>query len=271
MEWTQRLLDIMAKLRDPQEGCPWDLEQDFRSIAPSAIEEAYEVVDAIEREEWQDLKEELGDLLLQVVFHAQMAKERGLFDFQEVAKAISEKLIVRHPHIFGDESAITTAEDQLVSWEAIKKKHRDAKTQANGREVSILDDVPLTFPALTRARKLQKRAASVGFDWSEVTQVVEKLEEELLELKEEIALGESHERLMEEMGDVLFSACNVARHLKIDGEEALRGANAKFVRRFHYIEEALRRQNRTPQEATLEELDALWDEARAQSQKASGS
>lgn len=253
---TRRLIDIMAALRDPQTGCPWDIEQDFASIAPYTIEEAHEVADAITRQAWDELPGELGDLLLQVVFHAQMAREKGMFDFADVARAISDKLIARHPHIFGDESRDKSAEQQVRDWEAIKAKERAAKA-----ERGTLDGVALGLPALTRAIKLQNRAARVGFDWPATEQVLDKIREETAELV--AAKGSADPaHLAEEFGDLLFVMANLARHLKIDPEEALRGANAKFTRRFQSIEAALAAQGRRPEESTLEEMDALWDAAK---------
>lgn len=253
---TRRLIDIMAALRDPQTGCPWDIEQDFASIAPYTIEEAHEVADAITRQAWDELPGELGDLLLQVVFHAQMATEKGMFDFADVARAISDKLIARHPHIFGDESRDKSAEQQVRDWEAIKARERVAKA-----ERGTLDGVALGLPALTRAVKLQNRAARVGFDWPATEQVLDKIREETVELV--AAKGSADPaHVTEEFGDLLFVMANLARHLKIDPEEALRGANAKFTRRFQSIEAALAAQGRRPEESTLEEMDALWDAAK---------
>ena len=254
---TRRLIDIMAALRDPQSGCPWDIEQDFASIAPYTLEEAHEVADAITRQAWEELPGELGDLLLQVVFHAQMAAEKGMFDFADVARAISDKLVARHPHIFGDESRDKSAEQQVKDWEAIKAKERAAKA-----ERGTLDGVALGLPALTRAVKLQNRAARVGFDWPATEQVLDKIREETAEL---VAARDSADpaHLTEEFGDLLFVMANLARHLKIDPEEALRGANAKFTRRFQSIEAALASQGRRPEDSTLEEMDALWDAAKA--------
>lgn len=258
-----RLLSIMVRLRDPTSGCPWDLEQNFSSIAPYTIEEAYEVADAIERGDIEEIKDELGDLLLQVVFHAQMAAEQGAFDFEDVAAAISDKMVRRHPHVFGDERQ-RAAGAVKVRWEEIKAAERAAK---GGAATSILDDVPLALPALSRAVKLQNRAARVGFDWPETRMVIEKLNEEMLELSEEIAKGGDADRLEDEMGDLLFVYANLARHLKIDPEAALRRANAKFRRRFGRIEEKLAAQGRTPAQSTLEEMDALWDEAKGEERR----
>lgn len=253
-----RLLAIMARLRDPDGGCPWDLEQDFASIAPYTIEEAYEVADAIERGDMDELKDELGDLLLQVVFHARMAEEAGLFAFDDVADAISEKMTRRHPHVFGGEGE-RNASEVKTRWEEIKAEEKAAKGVP---AASILDDVPLALPALTRAVKLQNRAARVGFDWPDTSHVVDKLNEEMLELSAEIAKGGDPDRLEDEMGDLLFVYSNLARHMKIDPEAALRRANAKFRRRFGRIEERLADMGKRPEESSLEEMDALWNDAK---------
>jgi tetrapyrrole methylase family protein/MazG family protein/ATP diphosphatase len=252
-----RLLAIMARLRDPASGCPWDQEQTFATIAPYTIEEAYEVADAIERGDLADLKDELGDLLLQVVFHARMAEEQGQFAFDDVARAINDKMIRRHPHVFGEESYGSLAE-QKEGWESLKAEERDAK----GRAASLLDDVPVGLPALTRAVKLSKRAARVGFVWPSVKEVIDKLDEEVDELKAEIAAGDL-EKARQEMGDVLFVVANLARTLDVDPEDALRWSNAKFVRRFRYIEAKLAERGKTPDDSDLAEMDALWDEAKA--------
>ncbi|MEQ8265646.1 MAG: nucleoside triphosphate pyrophosphohydrolase [Parvibaculum sp.] len=252
------LLDIMARLRDPQGGCPWDLEQSYATIAPYTIEEAYEVADAIEQGDMEGLKDELGDLLLQVVFHAQMAKEEGRFAFADVVRAICEKMIRRHPHVFGDEEQ-RSAGAVKGRWEEIKAQEKAARGAVPG---SILDDVPLALPALSRAVKLQNRAARVGFDWPDTSQVIDKLNEEMLELSTEVAKGGEADRLEDEMGDLLFVYANLARHLKVDPEAALRRANAKFRRRFGRIEEKLAAEGRKPEQSTLEEMDALWNEAK---------
>lgn len=251
-----RLLAIMAALRDPKAGCPWDIEQDFASIAPYTIEEAHEVADAIAREAWDELPGELGDLLLQVVFHAQMAAEAGMFDFTDVVGKISDKMIDRHPHIFGDESRDKSAEQQVRDWEAIKARERAEKA-----EKGVLDGVALGLPGLTRAVKLQARAARVGFDWPGPEDVLAKLAEESRELVEARDSAD-HAHLTEEFGDLLFVMANLARHLQIDPEEALRMANAKFTRRFHSIEAALAAQGRRPEDSDLAEMDALWDAAK---------
>lgn len=252
------LLAIMARLRDPDGGCPWDLEQNFATIAPYTIEEAYEVADAIERGELAELKDELGDLLFQVVFHARMAEEQGAFNFADVVQAVCEKMIRRHPHVFGDDEQ-KTAGAVAGRWEEIKAAEKASKGVA---QQSILDDVPLALPALSRAVKLQNRAARVGFDWPETRQVIDKLNEEMLELSDEIAKGGDPDRLEDEMGDLLFVYANLARHMKIDPESALRRANAKFRRRFGWIEQSLAAQGRKPEESSLEEMDALWNEAK---------
>lgn len=252
-----RLLAIMAALRDPQSGCPWDIEQDFASIAPYTIEEAHEVADAIAREAWDELPGELGDLLLQVVFHARMAEEAGMFGFSDVVQSVTDKMIDRHPHIFGSESRDKTAEQQVRDWEAIKARERAAKA-----EQGVLDGVALGLPALTRAVKLQNRAARVGFDWPDATEVLDKIAEETRELVTARDSGD-HAHLTEEFGDLMFVMANLARHLKIDPEEALRLANAKFTRRFRAIESALALQGRRPEDSDLAEMDRLWNEAKA--------
>jgi ATP diphosphatase len=252
-----RLLEIMRRLRDPDTGCPWDIEQDFATIAPYTIEEAYEVADAIERAAWGELRGELGDLLFQSVFHAQMASERGLFDFHDVANTMSDKMVARHPHVFGDQSREKSAEDQTRDWETVKAAERAAKG-ATG----VLDDVAVGLPALLRALKLQKRAARVGFDWPQTAQVLDKLQEEARELVE-AQDRLSADEIEDEMGDLLFVMANLARHLDVDPEAALRRTNAKFTRRFGAIEARLSEEGRRPDEATLEEMDALWDEVKA--------
>ncbi|WP_108502871.1 nucleoside triphosphate pyrophosphohydrolase [Paracoccus indicus] len=253
----RRLLDIMAALRDPKTGCPWDIEQDFASIAPYTIEEAHEVEDAIQRQAWDELPGELGDLLLQVVFHAQMAREAKMFDFADCAAAISDKLVFRHPHVFGDESRDKSAEQQVKDWEAIKAVERAGKA-----ERGTLDGVALGLPALTRAVKLQNRAARVGFDWPGVTGVLDKITEETAELVEaRDTLGQ--DALEEEFGDLMFVMANLARHLKIDPELALRRANTKFTRRFAAIEADLAADGRRPEDSDLAEMDQLWNKAKA--------
>jgi len=252
-----RLLGIMARLRDPDGGCEWDLEQTFATIAPYTVEEAYEVADAIERNDLTDLRDELGDLLLQVVFHARMAQEQDAFSFDDVANAISEKMIRRHPHVFGEEAQRSSAE-QTRAWEVIKAQERAGK----GRDQSLLDDVPVGLPGLTRAVKLSRRAAGVGFVWPTVDKVLEKLDEEVAELKAEIAAGDLA-KARDELGDVLFVVANIARTLEIDPEDAVRATNAKFARRFRFIETALKARGKTPDQSDLAEMDALWDAAKA--------
>ena len=252
-----RLRAIMARLRDPGRGCPWDVAQSFASIAPYTIEEAYEVADAIEREDWGELRGELGDLLFQSVFHARMAEEAGLFDLDDVATAIADKMVARHPHVFGDESNAKSAEQQVQDWETMKAAERAAKARGG-----VLDDVAPGLPALMRAEKLQKRAARVGFDWPEIGQVIDKIAEEAQELAE-IGDGAQPDKVEEEMGDLLFVMANLARHLKVDPETALRRANAKFIRRFAHIEAELARRGKRPGDSDLAEMDALWDDAKA--------
>jgi ATP diphosphatase len=251
------LLTIMRRLRDPNGGCPWDLEQNFATIAPYTIEEAYEVASAIEHTDYAALKDELGDLLLQVVFHAQMAKEKGLFDFDGVIRAICDKMIRRHPHVFAKGSA-DTPEAVTRAWEEIKREERATKPQ---KDHGLLDDVPSALPALMRAVKLQNRAAEVGFDWPNAVRVTDKIAEESRELAEAWASGK-RAKVAEEYGDMLFAMANLARHLKLDPEDALRSANAKFVRRFRVIESGLQANGRTLEEASLEEMEALWQRAK---------
>jgi ATP diphosphatase len=247
------LLGIMRRLRGP-DGCPWDREQNFATIAPYTVEEAYEVAAAIEDKDYKSLPDELGDLLFQVVFHAQMASEQGLFDFGDVVAAVTDKMIRRHPHVFGGEQAAADAPGQKLAWEALKAAERAKKAQT-----SILDDVPLALPALLRAEKLQRRAATVGFDWDDAGKVVEKIAEEAREV---VDAGLDPDKRAEEIGDLLFVMANLARHLKVDPEAALRAANAKFVRRFHFIEEALKAQGRNAATASLDEMEALWQAAK---------
>ena len=250
----RRLLDIMACLRDPQGGCPWDIAQSFATIAPYTIEEAHEVADAIERQAWDELPGELGDLLLQVVYHARMAEEAGLFDFAAVATAIADKMVARHPHVFGGESRDRTAEEQSRDWEAAKAAERGPS--------GTLDGIAMGLPALTRAVKLQARAARVGFDWPDASHVLAKIVEEAHELTEARDRF-SPDETEAEFGDLLFVLANLARHLGIDPEAALRRTNAKFTRRFAAIEAALAADGRRPEDSTLEEMDALWERAKA--------
>jgi ATP diphosphatase len=264
-----RLIEIMAALRDPQAGCPWDIVQTFETIAPYTIEEAYEVADAIHRRDPGDLREELGDLLLQVVYHARMAEEAGLFDFGDVVDGITAKMIRRHPHVFGDAEARGAGMAKGM-WEAIKaeeKAERRAARELRGRsgspaDTGFLDDVPVGLPSLTRALKLQQRAARVGFDWKEAAPILDKIEEEIGELKAAMAAGEQV-HIVDEFGDVLFSLVNFARHLGLDAEAALTGTNEKFRSRFHAVEAALMAQGRSLDEASLEEMEELWAKAKA--------
>ena len=257
-----QLLSLMAALRNPDTGCPWDVAQDFASIAPYTIEEAYEVADAIARGDIADLRNELGDLLLQVVFHARIAEEAGHFDFTAVAAAISDKLVRRHPHVFGDQGKISAAA-QTANWETLKAAERAANAAAKGHPESVLDGVPLPFPALLRAYKLQQRAARVGFDWPDLAPVAAKVEEEWAELTAEIDKGGDKARLTDEVGDMLFAVVNLARHLDIDPEAALRAGNAKFERRFRAVEAGFREKGRQMAAASLEEIDILWNAAKA--------
>ncbi|MBS0520248.1 MAG: nucleoside triphosphate pyrophosphohydrolase [Proteobacteria bacterium] len=256
-----RLLAVMAWLRDRDHGCPWDITQTFRTIAPYTVEEAYEVADAIERNDMGALKEELGDLLLQVVYHSQMASELQAFDFNDVAAAIAQKMIDRHPHVFGD-LKIADADAQTISWEARKAAER-ARNRSGSEPAGTLDGVARALPALLRAEKLQKRAARVGFDWKEIGPVIAKIEEELEELRAELEAGSRDQsRVSDELGDVLFAVANLARHCKVDPEAALRSTNDKFERRFRYIERRLADQGRVPADASLDEMEALWQEAK---------
>ncbi len=255
MKEMRSLLQVMQRLRDPDGGCPWDLEQNFQTIAPYTIEEAYEVADAIEREDYTELKNELGDLLLQVVFHAQMADEAGLFNFADVAAAISTKLIRRHPHVFGDESH-ETAGQVLETWENIKTEERQDKEQHG-----TLDDVPGNLPALLRAHKLQKRAARVGFDWHKLSDVFAKIREEMDELQQEIDAADGHnqDRIAEEAGDLLFSCVNLTRHLKVNAEDCLRAGNRKFEQRFRKLEATVLERGQKLEDLSLVEMDTIWD------------
>jgi nucleoside triphosphate diphosphatase len=260
------LIEIMARLRTPVTGCPWDLAQDFSTIAPYTIEEAYEVADAIERGDLDDLKDELGDLLLQVVFHARMAEEAGSFAFGDVVEAITEKLIRRHPHVFGDAKADGPAAVK-EHWDTIKAEEKAARKTRRASigetDGGLLADVPVALPALTRAVKLQRRAGTVGFDWNDPRAVVAKIREELSELEIELVAETADKgRLEDELGDILFAVANLGRHMSIDPEGALRRANAKFQRRFHYIETEVGRSGRNLQDATLDEMEALWTEAK---------
>ena len=270
-----RLLEVMARLRDPDGGCPWDLEQSFETIAPYTIEEAYEVAEAIRQGDRAALRDELGDLLLQVVFHAQMAREDGSFDFDAVARGIAEKMIRRHPHVFGGEDgdARVSAPAQTRAWEAQKAAEREASAAAEGRRPSVLDGVALALPALLRAEKLQKRAARVGFDWPASAPVFDKVVEEVDELRDAASSQASDPAgtaVAEELGDLLFACVNLARHLGVDAEAALRGANAKFTARFHHVEAALAESGRSAEEVGPAELDRLWENAKRTERRPSG-
>ncbi|MEL6436727.1 MAG: nucleoside triphosphate pyrophosphohydrolase [Pseudomonadota bacterium] len=266
-----RLLEIMRRLRDPQTGCPWDVEQTFATISPYTIEEAYEVADAIERDDMIDLPDELGDLLLQVVFHARMAEEGGYFDFGDVVEAITRKMIRRHPHVFGDE---TVRGQKLAkgAWERIKGEEKAEKRAARvasgsgvdteGLAPSLLDDIPRALPATSRALKIQKRMATVGFDWDQAAPILDKLEEEIAEVREAMALGE-REKVRGEVGDLLFVVVNLARHLDIEPEDALETTNRKAMSRFRYIEQQLAARGKSPKDVGLDEMEALWQAAKA--------
>ena len=264
-----RLLDIMTKLRDPDGGCPWDVRQDFASIAPYTIEEAYEVADAIDRADMDGLRDELGDLLFQVVFHAEMAREAGRFDFDAVADGVSDKMVRRHPHVFGD-AVIDSAAAQTRAWEDHKEQERRDKSAAkDGRpdepqEPGALDGVPQALPALLRAEKLGKRASRVGFDWPEAAPVLAKIREEIGELESEMDSGGGKDRLAHELGDLLFACANMARHLKINPESALRDANGRFERRFRRVETLLADRGKTTRGAALAEMEAAWEQAKAE-------
>ncbi|MBA8838725.1 nucleoside triphosphate pyrophosphohydrolase [Ochrobactrum sp. RH2CCR150] len=262
-----RLLEIMAALRDPKTGCPWDVEQSFRSIMPYTLEEAYEVLDAIERDDMDDLREELGDLLLQVVFHARMAEEQGSFDFGNVVEAITHKMIRRHPHVFGDEEA-RSAGMAKGSWNRIKAEEKAERAERRAdlgldthENNGFLDDIPTNFPALVRALKLQQKAAKVGFDWSEAAPILDKISEETAELKEAMA-AQDKANITEEYGDLLFAMVNLGRHLEIDAETALIAANDKFKRRFHFIEKTLDEAGNNLDSASLDEMEEIWIEAK---------
>ena len=259
-ESIETLLGIMARLRHPQTGCPWDRKQDFQTIAPYTIEEAYEVADAISRGDMEALVDELGDLLFQVVFHAQMASEKGAFDFGDVTAAVVDKMIRRHPHVFGDEP-MRDLEGQSMSWEAHKVRERETRGSGNQAQ-SLLDHVPKGLPAMKRAQKLQKRAATAGFDWSSAAEVIPKLEEELSELRQALEENAPAARVAAEMGDLMFSCVNLARHLNIDAEMALRKANTEFARRFGHIERSLASAGRRVDQVDAETLEALWEEAK---------
>jgi nucleoside triphosphate diphosphatase len=255
-----RLIEIMAALRTPGTGCPWDLKQDFSTIAPYTIEEAYEVADAIARSDLDDLREELGDLLLQVAYHARMAEEQGAFDFGDVVFDITQKLLRRHPHVFGDARGLTSEAVERL-WDRIKSEEK--ATKGTSVRTGALAGVPVTLPALTRALKLQQKAGKVGFDWNDPMAVLAKIREETGEIEEALR-GGAHDNATDEVGDLLFAVINLARHLNADPEGTLRAANQKFERRFAFIERSLAERGKTPEQSTLTEMDALWDAAKAE-------
>jgi len=265
----ERLINVMARLRDPHKGCPWDIEQNFSTIAPYTIEETYELVEAIEAGDVKAISEELGDVLFQVVFHAQMGSESGLFDLESVAGAVADKMIERHPHVFGDRDA-KTANDVLVNWEADKEAKRIKKAESDGRTPSILDGVSSALPASTRAVKLQNRAARVGFDWSNARDVLAKISEEIAELETEMKASADKEFIEDELGDVFFAIVNLARKLDVDPETALRRTNRKFERRFRGIEATLSAQGRKVSDASLDEMERIWNTLKAQEKIAVG-
>ena len=257
---VNQLIEILHILRDPDRGCSWDIEQNFKSIVPFTIEEAYEVADAIEQKNWSALKIELGDLLLQTVYHSQIASEQGLFNFEDIVKSICDKMVARHPHIFANENTKNSTEKQAkagMDWESLKASERQAD-----EKYRTLDDLALGLPALMRAAKLQKRAARVGFDWPDIDQVFKKVIEETRELKEAKDLFES-DKITEEFGDLLFVLVNFGRHLNIDAEDALRKANEKFTRRFNYIECELAKDGSTPEKSSLQEMEKLWNKSKS--------
>ncbi|NBX65638.1 MAG: nucleoside triphosphate pyrophosphohydrolase [Proteobacteria bacterium] len=261
MDGIKALIDVMAKLRDPNGGCPWDLEQTFESITPYTIEEAYEVADAVERGDMADFKEELGDLLLQVVFHSQMAEEEGLFDVNEVAQAEADKLISRHPHVFGDKTAKDAAAVVDI-WNAQKDKEKKDKGQTH-----LLDGVTKGLPALMRAQKIHRKVAKVGFDWPSTDDVFEKMAEEVAELKQAVA-NKDQDNLVEELGDILFVACVLAEHLGVDAETALRNANNKFINRFNKVEDLMKVNSKEFGKTSLEQMDEYWNMVKAEEKSA---
>jgi len=263
---TARLVEVMARLRDPKTGCPWDLEQSFKTIAPYTLEETYEVIEAIERDDPKSMKDELGDLLFQVVFHAQLGSETKLFNLEDIANQVCDKMIERHPHVFGDRDA-KTSEKVLVNWEADKAAKREAEAKAEGRKVSLLDGVTTSLPATTRAVKLQNRAARVGFDWTDARDILAKIKEETAELEVEINANKGLDSIEDEMGDLLFALVNLARRLEVDPETALRRTNRKFERRFREIENRLASKGRDIKEASLDEMERIWIEIKQEEKK----
>ena len=261
------LVYLMERLRDPEFGCPWDLKQDFNSVVPHTIEECYEVVDAIETQDWTHLSQELGDLLFQIIFYSQLANEQDLFEMKDVVHGLVEKLVRRHPHVFPNQqlrekATVSLSEDQIsATWEEIKAQERKNKKSDKPIEHSILDDIPNALPALVRAQKIQRRASSVGFDWQELAPVIAKIEEELQELKEAVISGDMA-HVKDEMGDFIFAQVNLARHLGVNAEEALRGTNQKFYRRFSYVEQQVKKEDKEWQQYELDQLDEFWDQAK---------
>ncbi len=263
----KQLLEIMASLRDPETGCPWDKKQTFETILPYTLEETYEVAQAIEDKDMASLKAELGDLLFQVVFYAQIAKERGEFDFGDIVEAISDKLVRRHPHVFAN-TQIDSAEDQTQAWDEHKQRERDAKAEDEQRQASVMDDIPNALPGLMRAMKIQRRASRVGFDWAETEPVLAKIEEEIAEIREAIAEGADHDHLTHEVGDLIFASVNLARHLKVDPEVAMRGINQRFIRRFQYVEQHIQHQGISLEQAGLDKMSEAWELAKLDETKA---
>lgn len=263
MQSIEKLIEIMRALRDPKSGCPWDLEQDFQSLIPYTLEEAYEVADAIERNNLDDIKSELGDLLFQIVFYSQLAKEQEVFDFNDVAQAISDKLIRRHPHVFAG-AKVKDAAEQTKEWEKIKQQEREAKAEKNANHLSILDDVSRTLPSLMRSEKLQKRAAKEGFDWPDINGVLKKVHEELDEVQQEFdAKTQDKEKIEDEIGDLFFSCINLSRHAGLDAEQCVRKANLKFERRFRELEKIAYNKGFHVNETNTDELEKLWQEVKS--------
>ena len=265
MDNLVKLLEIMQKLRDPEKGCPWDIAQTFESIVPYTLEEVYEVADAIDEQDFDQLKDELGDLLLQIVYYTQMAREKNLFNFEDVAESICDKLVRRHPHVFdlqntGIDSRLKDKTELNKIWETIKQKERSVKLNSE----SMLNDIPLAMPQLLRAKKIQKRVANVGFDWKELLPVIEKIQEEFNELKDELNSSSTQENIEEELGDFLFSVVNLSRHLNVNAENALRKSNNKFVKRFQFIEAYVAKENKNIDECGIEELEKYWQLAKSE-------
>jgi len=262
MDNLLRLLNIMQVLRDPEDGCPWDIQQTFASIVPYTIEEVYEVADAIDQQDFVQLKDELGDLLLQIVYYAQMAREQNLFDLEDVASNICDKLVRRHPHVFDKQNFQES--DKNISWEKIKQQERSEKVGMDS--ASVLNEIPANMPQLMRAKKIQKRVASVGFDWPNILGVIEKVEEELNELKEVISTDNKPEALEEELGDLLFSVVNLSRHISVNAEDALRKGNKKFIKRFQILEEKVQHEGKQVADCSLDELEQYWQQAKQATQ-----